>query len=131
MHIYIVIGCFFVAYFLACNYLDLLEHKLKTHEHSYLWTPWFTYSVRLQSIIFIAVETRELTQAVDMSQSITRAAIMLSVNVILFLSSFYIVRRSKNAWFIGTLCSLNPVLWIYNSYYFFKNKSAFSPLEQS
>ena len=129
VHAYISIACFFFAYFFTCNYLDKLEQQHQTNQYSQIWLPWFAYGIRLQSVFFLALEAREVTIAESMSQGFERAIFMLVVNLILFACSFLILQRNKTAWFVGTLCSLSPIIWVVNLLYFYKSKQSFESIE--
>ncbi|RYV02683.1 hypothetical protein SOPP22_09175 [Shewanella sp. OPT22] len=129
VHAYISIACFFFAYFFTCNYLDKLEQEHQTNQYSQIWLPWFAFSIRLQSVLFLALEAREITIAESMNQGLERAIFMLAVNVVLFACSFLILQRNKTAWFIGTICSLSPIIWVVNVLYFYKSKPSFEPIE--
>ena len=131
VHVYISIACFFFAYFFACSYLDKLEEKHQTNQHSQIWIPWFAYGIRLQAIFFLALEAREISIAANMSESIDRALIMFIVNIALFICSFLILQRNKIAWFIGTFLCLSPIIWVANTIYFYKSKSSFESLKSN
>ena len=130
IHLYISIACFFFAYFFTCSYLDKFEQQHNTNQYSQIWIPWFAYGIRLQAIFFLAIEAREMSIAQSMMESLDRAIFMFVVNMILFICSFFILQRNKVAWFVGTLLSLSPIIWVANIMYFYKSKSSFEAIQK-
>ncbi len=44
-------------------------------------------------------------------------ALVLVISIPEAISSYYIIRRKKWAWVLGTILSLNPILWIAHIFY--------------
>ncbi|WP_417349947.1 hypothetical protein [Ferrimonas sp.] len=111
-----------LAYFVACKRVEKVESDPESTENTYLWCPWFGYIVRIQGALTVAFAAYELiVKGYDLVQVVTAV-----IGFGLVILSIPVLNKSKIGWFVATAITFNPLYWIVNTVYYFKNKDCFS-----
>ncbi len=87
-------------------------HDKKLHEEQlsvrpYKWGYYIGYAGLIGSVLF--------TFFVVLFS--TALALFLVLSIPQAIASYYIIRRKKWAWVLGTILTLNPILWIAHTFY--------------
>ncbi len=87
-------------------------HDKKLHEEQpsvrpYKWGYYIGYAGLIGSVLFIFL-------VVLFSAAL---ALFLVLSIPQAIASYYIIRRKKWAWVLGTILTLNPILWIAHIFY--------------
>ena len=111
-----------LAYFVACNRLEKVEADPVSTENTYLWCPWFGYIVRIQGALTVAFAAYELfVLGYDLEQAVT---VVIGLGLVIL--SVPVLNKSKVGWFVATAITFNPLYWVFNTIYFFRNKECFA-----
>ena len=122
----VLIGAFFVSYFIACHHLKKLEERVGNNQHSNLWILLFAYSMLIYSVVQAGWLTYNNLHLTNLESNVY---FELAIAIGLFVSSLGVLTRSKIAWVVATTLSLNIVFWLVNLVYLYKCSSAFKKID--